>query len=72
MILFFQVVPISNLISQCEDTFIKSLHDMNHQCSNLVCGGKPHDQPIRKILKSEDMKIVLLGNLRVSKFPNLL
>ncbi|KAL4582865.1 hypothetical protein LXL04_007426 [Taraxacum kok-saghyz] len=65
------VVPISNLISHYEDTFIKKLHadsDINnHQYSSLVCGGKSHDQPIRSILKSEDMNIVLLGTLKISE-----
>ncbi|KAL4559907.1 hypothetical protein LXL04_032053 [Taraxacum kok-saghyz] len=65
------VVPISNLISHCEDTFINKLHadsDINnHQYSSLVCGGKSHDQPIRSILKSEDMNIVLLGTLKISE-----
>ncbi|KAI3726703.1 hypothetical protein L1987_66503 [Smallanthus sonchifolius] len=67
------VVPISNLIGQCEDMFIKSLYGMNHQySSNIVCGGKSHEQPIRKILKSEDMHIVLLGILRISEYSGKL
>ncbi|KAF5792386.1 putative CST complex subunit CTC1 protein [Helianthus annuus] len=61
------VVPISNLISKCEDMYIKSLYEMNRQYSSIVCGGKSHDQPFRKILKSDDMNIVFLGNLRVSE-----
>lgn len=72
------VVPISNLISQCENTFIKNLNasvtdsDMNHQYRNFVCGGKSHDQPIRKILKSEDMNVVLLGTLKSSEYSGKL
>ncbi|KAL8230888.1 hypothetical protein R6Q57_000666 [Mikania cordata] len=61
------VVPISNLITQCEDMFIKRLYDLNHPYSSLICGGKSHDQPIREIVKSDDMNIVLLGNLKVSE-----
>ncbi|KAI3522092.1 hypothetical protein L1887_11571 [Cichorium endivia] len=66
------VVPISNLISQCEDIFIKRLYksqkdsDMNPKYSNVLCGGKSHDQPIRTILKSKDMNVVLLGTLKFS------
>ncbi|CAH1429936.1 unnamed protein product [Lactuca virosa] len=72
------VVPISNLISHCEDIFIKKLYqsgkdsDMNNQFSNLVCGGKSHDQPIRTILKSEDVNIVLLGTLKISEYSRRL
>ncbi|KAJ9567422.1 hypothetical protein OSB04_003388 [Centaurea solstitialis] len=72
------VVPISNLIRQCEDTLVKFLNaratdsDMNHQYGNIVCGGKSHDQPIRKILKSEDMNVVLLGTLKISEYSGRL
>ncbi|XP_024970942.1 CST complex subunit CTC1 [Cynara cardunculus var. scolymus] len=72
------VVPISNLISQCENKFIKFLNarvtdpNMNHQYCNFVCGGKSHDQPIRKILKSEDMNVVLLGTLKISEYSGRL
>ncbi|KAL7604398.1 hypothetical protein Lser_V15G18881 [Lactuca serriola] len=72
------VVPISNLISQCEDIFIKKLYqsgkdsDMINQFSNLVCGGNSHDQPIRTILKSEDLNIVLLGSLKISEYSRRL
>ncbi|XP_076912628.1 CST complex subunit CTC1-like [Bidens hawaiensis] len=66
------VVPISNFISQCEDLFIKNLYDTNHKYSSIVCGGKSHEQPIRKILKSEDMNIVLLGNLKISEYSGKL
>lgn len=70
-------MPISNLISQCENMFLKSLNaigtefDKNHQYGIIVCGGIYHDQPIRKILKSEDMNVVLLASLKVSKFSIL-
>ncbi|GJZ65612.1 conserved telomere maintenance component 1, partial [Tanacetum coccineum] len=69
-----QVVPISNLISQCENMFLKSLNasgtefDKNHQYGIIVWGGIYHDQPIRKILKSEDMNIVLLASLKISDY----
>ncbi|GJX12081.1 CST complex subunit CTC1 isoform X1 [Tanacetum coccineum] len=72
------VVPISNLISQCEDMFIKSLNasgtefDKNHQYNSIVCGGISHDQPIRKILKSEDMNVVLLASLKISDYSGKL
>lgn len=65
-------MPISNLISQCENMFVKSLYasgtdsDTNSQLNFMVCGGKSHDQPIRKILKSEEMNVVLLGSLKVT------
>ncbi|GJZ67288.1 hypothetical protein Tco_0630528 [Tanacetum coccineum] len=65
------VVPISNPISQCENMFLKSLNasgtefDKNHQYGIIVCGGIYHDQPIRKILKSEDMNVVLLASLKL-------
>nr|XP_043616294.1 CST complex subunit CTC1 [Erigeron canadensis] len=72
------VVPVINLISQCESMCIESLYasktdiDMNHQCSSLICGGKSHDQPIRKILKSKDLNAVLLGNLKICKYSGRL
>ncbi|CAI9281819.1 unnamed protein product [Lactuca saligna] len=43
--------------------------------SNLIsqfCGGKSHDQPIRTILKSEDLNIVLLGSLKISEYSRRL
>ncbi|GKA91614.1 hypothetical protein Tco_0813539 [Tanacetum coccineum] len=54
--------------------FLKSLNasgtefDKNHQYGIIVCGGIYHDQPIRKILKSEDMNIVLLASLKISDY----
>ncbi|XP_076904587.1 CST complex subunit CTC1-like [Bidens hawaiensis] len=66
------VAPISNFISQCEDLFIKKLYDTNHKYSSIVCGGKSHEQSIRKIIKSEDMNIVLLGNLKISEYSGKL
>ncbi|KAI3767339.1 hypothetical protein L2E82_17434 [Cichorium intybus] len=74
------VVPISNLISQCEDIFIKRLYtsekdkdyNMSPKYSNVLCGGKSHDQPIRTILKSEDMNVVLLGSLKISEYSGRL
>ncbi|PWA88018.1 conserved telomere maintenance component 1 [Artemisia annua] len=72
------VVPISNLISQCENMFLKSLNasetefDKNRQYGIIVCGGIYHDQPIRKILKSEDMNVVLLASLKISDYSGRL
>lgn len=44
-------------------------HDKTLQKENLhsllLCEGRPYDQSIRKIFSSEDIGIVLIGNLKV-------
>ncbi|XP_071712647.1 CST complex subunit CTC1 [Rutidosis leptorrhynchoides] len=72
------VVPISNFISRCEGMFLKGLfksetdYETDVSYSSLFCGGKSYDQPISKILKSDDMNVVLLGNLKISEYSGKL
>ncbi|XP_052202596.1 CST complex subunit CTC1 isoform X2 [Diospyros lotus] len=71
------VVPISNFINHCEATWMKMLLEWESD-SNLMynydmyghpsCEGFPYSQPIRRILRSEDMGVVLLGCIKVHNF----
>ncbi|KAA8537704.1 hypothetical protein F0562_027306 [Nyssa sinensis] len=69
------VVPISNFVSHCEATWIKMLLDWENDCDLMgnsiqyglpSCEGRLCGQSIRRNLWSEDIGVVLLGNLKIS------
>lgn len=70
---FFQVVPMSIFIFHCIDTLLRMLKSENH-CKLLSVGNHfsilSHEvrfdgRPIRRIIQSVDLGIVLLGCLKV-------
>ncbi|KAJ4963941.1 hypothetical protein NE237_023880 [Protea cynaroides] len=65
------VVPISNFVSHCEAIWLKTLLQMNKdpdtiRKSNLSCEGKSYGRLVRRIISSEDLGLVLMGNLEIS------
>ncbi|XP_024017091.1 CST complex subunit CTC1, partial [Morus notabilis] len=67
------IVPIVTFINHCHAKWMRMIqleHDKTLQKENLysllLCEGRPYDQSIRKIFSSEDIGIVLIGNLKIS------
>ncbi|KAL7262069.1 hypothetical protein ACSBR1_000450 [Camellia fascicularis] len=69
------VVPISNFIGHCEATWMKMLLEWetnfgltynSEKYSRLSCEGLSHSLSTRRILHSEDMGVVLLGQVKIS------
>lgn len=71
----FQVLPIAHLVSYCEASWKKILNSQEN-CPNIIgginqknlicCGGRSYVQSIRRVLHSEEIGIVVLGNIKVS------
>lgn len=69
------MLPIANLVSYCEASwkkvfisqescpdFMGGINQKNHLC----CGGRSYVQLIRRVLRSEEIGVVVLGTLKVS------
>lgn len=68
------MLPITNLISYCEASWRKILDDEENlsdlvcgvnQKKPLSCGGRSYVQPVRRVLCTEEVGIVVLGTLKV-------
>ncbi|KAH6776509.1 hypothetical protein C2S52_014070 [Perilla frutescens var. hirtella] len=69
------VLPIANLLSYCEVSWKKVFNSQENspnfmgginQKTYLCCGGKSYEQSIRRVLRSEEIGVVVLGTLKVS------
>ncbi|XP_043714330.1 CST complex subunit CTC1-like isoform X2 [Telopea speciosissima] len=69
------VVPITNFISHCEAIWLKTLVQMNKDPETirkrkkfrlLPCEGNSYGRLVRRIISSEDLALVLMGNLEIS------
>ncbi|XP_042018018.1 CST complex subunit CTC1-like isoform X2 [Salvia splendens] len=69
------VLPIGNLVSYCEVVWKKVLN-FQENCFHLMgginqkgplrCGGRSYEQSIRRVLRSEEIGVVVLGTLKIS------
>lgn len=77
---WFQVVPVSVLISYCNSTRIRKISLKNEKVVQyeysqldhfrlLPPGGRSSHHTTRKIYHSEDIGFVLVGSLKVSRMP---
>lgn len=65
---------MSSFISHCEAMWMKlsgrntdsDIMSNNNRNCPLICGRKSFSQPIKKVLQSIDIDVVLLGSLKVS------
>ncbi|KAL1539556.1 CST complex subunit CTC1-like isoform X1 [Salvia divinorum] len=69
------VLPIANLVSYCEAAWKKVLNSQENchdfmgglnQKSPIRCGGRSYEQSIRRVLRSEEIGLVVLGTLKIS------
>lgn len=69
------MLPIANLLSYCEVSWKKVFNSQENfpdvmgginQKSPVCCGGKSYVQPIKRVLCSEEIGVVVLGTLKVS------
>ncbi|XP_062097662.1 CST complex subunit CTC1 isoform X2 [Humulus lupulus] len=67
------VVPLSTFIHHCDGTWMRTVQlqnvkelQENNLYSRFSCEGRSYDQPIRKVFSSEDIGVVLIGNLKIS------
>ncbi|XP_042495494.1 CST complex subunit CTC1 [Macadamia integrifolia] len=69
------VVPITNFVSHCEAIWLKALLQMNKDPETIrksnnfglqPCEGNSYGRLVRRIISSEDLEVVLLGNLEIS------
>lgn len=70
------MLPIANLISYCEASWKKVLDDQENfsdfvgginQKKPPMCGGRSYVQSIRRVLRSDEIGVVVLGTLKVRK-----
>lgn len=69
------MLPVANLVSYCEAAWKKVLNSEENcldfmgginQKGLLRCGGRSYEQSIRRVLRSEEIGVVVLGTLKVS------
>lgn len=68
-------MPIVTFINHCHATWMRTVQLENVRTlqeeklySLLICEGRPYEQSIRKVFSSEDIGIVLIGNLEVVNY----
>ncbi|KZV28878.1 hypothetical protein F511_13673 [Dorcoceras hygrometricum] len=71
------VLPIGHLICYCEASWKKSLGDWNNSADfsgsicrrkTISCGGRFYAQSIRKVIRTEDIGVLVVGSLKAENF----